>query len=198
MIVPTQVTWLKSLSPIPFQASPLVYALKRTHIRAISLRCAKISQPDSFILFVNLVALFCNRFKALAICWSLNDNWSTAVGLHCYLYRQLDKQSYQAPKLYYLPESYIISKKGNVLPYNFHSCTMHFDVLKSFICPTNTQLNCFKTLKFTLRFYNKCSYIFRFNQTIIREPTVCASPKLQCWRQLKYFVIELFGHVAAY
>ena len=39
--------------------------------------------------------------------------------------------------------------------------------------------------------------MFRFNQTIIREPTVRASLKLQYWRQLKYFVIELFGHVAA-
>jgi len=27
---------------------------------------------------------------------------------------------------------------------------------------------------------------------------VCASLKLQYWRQLIYFVIELFGHVAAY
>jgi len=40
--------------------------------------------------------------------------------------------------------------------------------------------------------------MFRFNQTIIREPTVYASLKLQYWRQLKYFVIELFGRVAAY
>jgi len=40
--------------------------------------------------------------------------------------------------------------------------------------------------------------MFRFNKTIIREPTVCASLKLQYWRQLKYFVIELFGRVAAY
>jgi len=40
--------------------------------------------------------------------------------------------------------------------------------------------------------------MFRFNQTIIREPTVCASLKLQYWCHLKYFVIELFGRVAAY
>ena len=40
--------------------------------------------------------------------------------------------------------------------------------------------------------------MFRFNQTIIMEPTACASLKLQYWRQLKYFVIELFGRVAAY
>jgi hypothetical protein len=38
--------------------------------------------------------------------------------------------------------------------------------------------------------------MFRFNKTIIREPTVCVSLKLQYWRQLKYFVIELFGRVA--
>jgi hypothetical protein len=34
---------------------------------------------------------------------------------------------------------------------NFHSCTVHFDVIKSFICPTNAHLNCFKILKFTLK-----------------------------------------------
>jgi hypothetical protein len=39
--------------------------------------------------------------------------------------------------------------------------------------------------------------MFRFNKTIIREPTVCASLKLQYWRQLKYFVVELLGRVAA-
>jgi len=33
--------------------------------------------------------------------------------------------------------------------------------------------------------------MFWFNKILIREPTVCASLKLQYWRQLKYFVIEL-------
>ena len=40
--------------------------------------------------------------------------------------------------------------------------------------------------------------MFRFNQTIIMEPAVCTSLKLQYWRQLKYFVIEVFVRVAAY
>jgi len=31
----------------------------------------------------------------------------------------------------------------------FNSCTARFYVTKSFICPTNAQLNCFKMLKFT-------------------------------------------------
>jgi len=39
--------------------------------------------------------------------------------------------------------------------------------------------------------------MFRFNITVIREPTVCASLKLQYWRQLKYFVNEVFGRVVA-
>ena len=38
--------------------------------------------------------------------------------------------------------------------------------------------------------------MFWFNKIIIREPTVCASLKLQYWCQLKYFVIELFGRAA--
>jgi hypothetical protein len=33
-----------------------------------------------------------------------------------------------------------------------HSCTVHLDVIKSLIRPTNAQLNCFKILKFTLKF----------------------------------------------
>ena len=40
--------------------------------------------------------------------------------------------------------------------------------------------------------------MFRFNQTIIREPTVCASLKLQYWRLSNYFFVELFGRLAAY
>jgi len=40
--------------------------------------------------------------------------------------------------------------------------------------------------------------MFQFNKTIIREPMACALLKLQYWRQLKYFGIELFGHVATY
>jgi hypothetical protein len=39
--------------------------------------------------------------------------------------------------------------------------------------------------------------MFRFNKTIIREPTVCASLKSQYWRQLKYYVIELFGRAVS-
>ena len=46
--------------------------------------------------------------------------------------------------------------------------------------------------------YDKCSYMFQFNYTIIREPAVCASLKLQYCCQLKYFVFKLFGRVAAY
>jgi hypothetical protein len=39
--------------------------------------------------------------------------------------------------------------------------------------------------------------MFWFNKTVIRELTVCASLKLQYWRRLKCFIIELFGRVAA-
>jgi ribosomal protein S26 len=39
--------------------------------------------------------------------------------------------------------------------------------------------------------------MFWFNQTIIIEPAVCATLKLQYWCQLKYYVIKLFGRVAA-
>jgi hypothetical protein len=35
---------------------------------------------------------------------------------------------------------------------NFHSCTFHSDVIQSFISPTNAQLICVKTLKFTLKY----------------------------------------------
>ena len=65
MIAPTQ-HGFRSLSPIAFQARPPVYALKRAHIRATNLRCAKVSHPDSFILFANLAALFCTRLISFA------------------------------------------------------------------------------------------------------------------------------------
>jgi hypothetical protein len=42
------------VSPIAFQGRPPVCALKKAHIRAIKLRCAKVCQPESFILFANL------------------------------------------------------------------------------------------------------------------------------------------------
>jgi hypothetical protein len=71
-------------------------------------------------------------------------------------------------------------------------------VTKAFICPTNIHVNWFRNVKICIKNYNKCSYMFRFNKTIIREPTVCASLKLQYWRQLKYFVIELFARVATF
>jgi len=58
MIVPTQ-HGFRSLFPIAFQARLLVYALKRAHIQAINLRCTKVSQSDSLIVFANLAALFC-------------------------------------------------------------------------------------------------------------------------------------------
>ena len=54
-----------------------------------------------------------------------------------------------------------------------------------------------ENVKIYFKIYNKCCYMFRFNQIIIREPTVCASLKLQYWRQLKYLVIEMFRRVAA-
>ena len=33
----------------------------------------------------------------------------------------------------------------------FYTCAVHFDAIKSFICPNNARLNCFKMLKFTLK-----------------------------------------------
>ena len=55
----------RSLFPIAFQARLPVYVLKRAHIKSINLRCAKVSQTDSFILLANLAALLSTRFKAL-------------------------------------------------------------------------------------------------------------------------------------
>jgi len=40
--------------------------------------------------------------------------------------------------------------------------------------------------------------MFQLNQIITREAAVCASLKLHYWYKLKYFVIKVFGRVAAY
>jgi len=92
MIVPTQ-RGCRSLSRSAFQACLPAYALKRAHIRAIDLRCAKISQPD--ILFANLATLFCTQFKVLtwpslygsqhtAAYWSAG--LTSAVYCRCYMW----------------------------------------------------------------------------------------------------------------
>jgi len=53
------------LSPIAFEAHIDVYALKRANILAIKLRCTKVSQSNSSLLFANLFALFSPYFKRL-------------------------------------------------------------------------------------------------------------------------------------
>jgi len=40
--------------------------------------------------------------------------------------------------------------------------------------------------------------MFRFTQTIIREPSACASSKLQCWYRLHISLLEAIGTVAAF
>jgi hypothetical protein len=63
-----------------------------------------------------------------------------------------------------------IPKYKGVTPHtNFHSWNLHFDDIKSFICPTNAQLNCFKILKFTLRFTINAPTCFGLTKTIIRR-----------------------------
>jgi len=62
MILPNQV---RILSSIALQARPPMYDIERTLIRAISLRCAKVYQSHSFILFANIAALFCALFNTL-------------------------------------------------------------------------------------------------------------------------------------
>jgi len=39
--------------------------------------------------------------------------------------------------------------------------------------------------------------MFRFTETIIRELSACASPKLQCWLRLHISLYEVIGIVAA-
>jgi hypothetical protein len=47
---------------------------------------------------------------------------------------------------------------------------VHFDVIKSFISPTNAQLNCFKMLKFTLRFTINAPTCFGLTKPSCRLP----------------------------
>jgi hypothetical protein len=93
-----------------------------------------------------------------------------------------------------------LNKENTVTIYFFSpfGCTVHRDVIQSFISPTNVQLICFEILKFTLKYTINAPTCFGFNKFIIREHAVCASIKLRFWCQLIYFVIKLFGHVATY
>jgi len=47
--------------------------------------------------------------------------------------------------------------------HNFHSCTVHFDLIQSFISPTNAKYICFKTLKFTLKYITNAPFVIYFN-----------------------------------
>jgi len=59
---------------------------------------------------------------------------------------------------------------------NFHSCAVHFDIIKSFIYPTRktAKLECSrKMLKLTLKFTLKCSYMFPFNKPTSGSLLMC-------------------------
>jgi hypothetical protein len=51
MIDPAQIAWLCNLSAIAFKGRSPVYALKRAYMLAIFLRCAKVSDFESFLSF---------------------------------------------------------------------------------------------------------------------------------------------------
>jgi len=49
----------------------------------------------------------------------------------------------------------ITGRETNILLCNFHSRTVHLDIIKVFYLPTDAQENCFKSiLKFTLKHRN--------------------------------------------
>jgi hypothetical protein len=54
-------------------------------------------------------------------------------------------------------------KKQRITFIFFHSCTVHSDVIHSFITPTNAQLICFKRLKFTLKYITNAPTCFGFD-----------------------------------
>jgi len=60
----------------------------------------------------------------------------------------------------------------------FHSCNLHLDTIESFIYPTDAQLDCYKMLKFTLKFtwevFRHVSVFHNHHQ----GATVCALLKL--------------------
>jgi len=54
-----------NLSPVTFHSLSPGYDLKGTQMWAIILRCAKVSQTESFVWFANLVVFFCTQFKSV-------------------------------------------------------------------------------------------------------------------------------------
>ena len=46
----------------------------------------------------------------------------------------------------------------------FRSFAVHLDIITSLFIQLNTQLDCSRMLKRTLKFTLKCSYMFRFNK----------------------------------
>jgi hypothetical protein len=65
VIIPTPVAC--SFWPVPcFRARSPVYALSRAQMRAIFLRCDKVSKTKSLVWFANLAAFFCTQSEALS------------------------------------------------------------------------------------------------------------------------------------
>jgi hypothetical protein len=72
------------------------------------------------------------------------------VGGHNRINKPHLKEQVSAHVLGTLTETYV-RLRTKTSTESFHRCTVHFDVIKSYICPTNAHLNCFKMLKFTLK-----------------------------------------------
>jgi hypothetical protein len=65
MILSTQVALLQKSIPFRFPSPTPAVCLQKTHILAIILLCAKVSQPDLYILFSNLAPFFPPDLKRL-------------------------------------------------------------------------------------------------------------------------------------
>ena len=96
MVFLTQVTWFRNLSPVAFQAFPSVYALKRAHIRAINVCCAKVSQTGSYYLQIWPLSFAPDLKRLPDLCTGANTPLHTQVSVLLVPYK-LNVSSYYFP-----------------------------------------------------------------------------------------------------
>ena len=79
----------RRLSHIAFQDRTTMYVLKKAQIRAINFRCAKVFQPDSFILFEIQPLSFAPDLKRLPdlLCMGSNTSLHTQVSVSLVPYK---------------------------------------------------------------------------------------------------------------
>ena len=76
--------------------------------------------------------------------------------------------------------------------FSFHSCTVHFDTIESFIYPTDAQVDCSKNVKIYIKIYMRgAPTCFGFLQPSSGSYYMCFAKVISINNRLKYVVYRI-------